>query len=1711
MTNIQRLVSNAAIDYEADLLTSTGKSGLFSTGYLATKPLIEYLNSGEIPLVVFTSPKESPSVQNGDEPVVEFPSAEGYQSFGVVTDSRILLLTGNDDGDVSYSFSLMDIDTVSVETTSSFLSSQARLVITTVDGVEAVTHRLTSVDPHEAAEVIVEKANENRCVELTDRLEESAQQLAAGDSRRDSLEILEQAADRLFTVTSYNDAQTGEADSLTDSGRRLQELRGQVQSAQTALSKLQDVEDTIQDGDDAVQIGSSNAIGHYETALDQLQSLQTVVEKNELPFADILLGRIQKVNNRLENHRPTTTHERLHKLLTKGRDAIAQADRTDGPKDRLEHLQTAVETLREYAATVKDAGFEGGVNKGERCEICQRPTSVRCETHLNSDIVYTCLPCRSFGAETDEGLLLSAQVTKQIDECERRLGQTLADSKFVLYANGSWSGFPGSEAYSKRVRRITALICLTDALGRVPSYNEATTRFPDGLSPPHDYYDFAAEVGVRLDEAFLDQLREQSSNDELAPTADQLIEESAYPRSQYEKRFGSINSAIEKAGVRFGQSDSWVPAIREYYETHRSAPTPDELEAEFGVEIGDILLDAQTWREALLWAGIPERDIVEEDPIRDEALRIEGELEHRPTVEEIRFYFSYPTRALRRYIPRGESLEEVLDRLSFQYPERSLEPTGDLDESPDSASDIPSHTDLLREALWLVRRHGQAKCRAEFADLSMFDIQHYDVQFGSPDAAIERAVGLSTHDPTQAEYAPKVQLAEEIEEFGDFLGRSPKPIELLLYGSVSVDKFAQKFESMAELSEAAGHSWPQSIPSNEALLSDLKRVAVPLGSPPTLEQYAQNGEYPYEHLVRRFDDWFGVLRAAGFSPLSEGNPVLEYHSSDVDLVRFDADVRVRTGLGRDEILIDEIYRIAYELGGRPTPDSVQTLSQYPIDLYAEEFGSVQNAIEVADLEDLADVDPAVNAHVRGDLRTALQALIEESPHPPLSHVVSAELQYSTLSFITVFGSFENALKALGYSADELPTATKPELLEAFSTVMDQLDEVPTPQQLHRHSRFAAQDFVLVFETWHSVYDEASVERPSEMFGSTSSEANESQQPSEPVSEFEFDSEVESESGTRGTEENESGASPTRAELIEAIQSTNERVSGPLKSSDLNAHSPYSQHQFTTEFGSIEEALEHSGIDRREQCLDEIGFVIDEIGRFPNQADVGRHARVSGPFINRYFDDWLDALTAFADRQGLSGKTASDELLLGEIERLGSKQADAVMPSQIEQKGVFEPADYVERFGSWPEALNSAGIEAETELLESIRRLRRDADGPLTEQSLERSDRFDTDILDEVFGSLEAAIDAYVESYDTDIATTSNAVAGDESDEQQPASDESTHQAGGAGTRTETPDSPTDEANENTSDTGSEPTSNDELREALIETLRDLHNELAHPVMSYDISEKTSYSQYDYSSEFGSLDNAFEAAGIDRTDSFLCEYHRVALEVGELPSKATFDEHAHFSYVTLVNRLGDWDEIQARYREWVEGRSDSPGDTEIHSGSREAQNDSDADSKGAGSSSTERETGGSLEEESAPANEFDEPVETVTFSDVAVGSQYDQPIAVRLVATEPETASDVDALLTVEDTSGERVQFRVLTGHSPGVDWTVGDWYEIQRFWSGNKYKNGEPHRYLLSTERLSAQQLDTAEQANEDSTDHDKDNNIDDSDELMGSIDEQLDELLGET
>ncbi|QSG05304.1 homing endonuclease associated repeat-containing protein [Halapricum desulfuricans] len=232
------------------------------------------------------------------------------------------------------------------------------------------------------------------------------------------------------------------------------------------------------------------------------------------------------------------------------------------------------------------------------------------------------------------------------------------------------------------------------------------------------------------------------------------------------------------------------------------------------------------------------------------------------------------------------------------------------------------------------------------------------------------------------------QLLAELQELAVDLGRAPFPDEIEEKGSFTLPEYRAEFGSwahalaMADLEQPTGKRIPQG-----ALIAELKRLAAELGKGPTEQDMYEKGRHGLSTYKNRFGSWNEALAAADL----ESRPD-------------------RTEKPR-HILLNEIERIADDLGHTPTKREMSTYGEFSPVTYRHRFGSWNEAVEAAGFES----QPPKEKIPEEELINELQRVADMNDGVPTSTDMDRDGKFSAGTYFNRFDSWTAALETAGFA------------------------------------------------------------------------------------------------------------------------------------------------------------------------------------------------------------------------------------------------------------------------------------------------------------------------------------------------------------------------------------------------------------------------------------------------------------------------------------------------------------------------------------------------------------------------------------------------------------------------------------------------------------------------------------------------------------------------
>jgi len=268
--------------------------------------------------------------------------------------------------------------------------------------------------------------------------------------------------------------------------------------------------------------------------------------------------------------------------------------------------------------------------------------------------------------------------------------------------------------------------------------------------------------------------------------------------------------------------------------------------------------------------------------------------------------------------------------------------------------------------------------------------------------------------------------------------------------------------------------------------------------------------------------------------------------------------------------------------------------------------------------------------------------------------------------------------------------------------------------------------------------------------------------------------------------------PTAEELTEELQQLDQQLDHIPTENTIKFRSTFSPETYRTRFGGWDEALAAAGIGDKADSTTELD---------PKATDSSKE-----------------------------NNSSTDDQLLDEIQRLDQEYERVPLTTWMREEGKYSPYQYYNRFGSWDDALEAAGINKRDRLIQELKRLNETCDGRLTSTFFEDHSEYGSGYIVNEFGSWDDALEA------AGIAGNSD--------------------AGGQSERTDTDLSGDDETDGVSEEASTKPTDKE-----LLEEVRRLNRKTSGASIGNAMILEGKYKPAVYHRRFGGWDEALEAAGV----------------------------------------------------------------------------------------------------------------------------------------------------------------------------------------------------------------------------------------------------------
>ncbi|MHB9288155.1 homing endonuclease associated repeat-containing protein [Halobacteriales archaeon Cl-PHB] len=478
-------------------------------------------------------------------------------------------------------------------------------------------------------------------------------------------------------------------------------------------------------------------------------------------------------------------------------------------------------------------------------------------------------------------------------------------------------------------------------------------------------------------------------------------------------------------------------------------------------------------------------------------------------------------------------------------------------------------------------------------------------------------------------------LLDELRSLAEELGEPPTSRDVREQGTHSLGTYRRRFGSWNQALEAAGLEPHRNTGiDDEDIVDEIQRLTDELDRRPTVSDMLDVGKYSQTAVTNRFGNWNEALEVAGFEPRDSPTNVSEAE------------------------LLEEVQRLADELGRPPRVADVREQGTYRYEAYLEEFDSWDVVLDAAGLS-IPDTPSKVP---REDLIADLQRVADKIGRPPTQQDIREQGDHAVTTYYNRFGSIPAAREAAGLddpagNQDQGPKEriSDHDLLNDVRRLAGELDHPPSLKEYREHGQFSATTYYRRFGSWPDTLEAAGFE----------SRDPESKIPTE--------------------------------ELVVELQRIAEDVNGRPTRSDMDEQGAFSNYTYKRRFGSWADALEAADIEGADdagtitddELLDELSRLAEDLGESPTMSQMDDEGAYAASTYARRFGSWSGALEAADIETGPTPSTVTKADLLGELQRLADELGDQPTSTEMDEHGQYASATYQRHFGSWSAAVETA--------------------------------------------------------------------------------------------------------------------------------------------------------------------------------------------------------------------------------------------------------------------------------------------------------------------------------------------------------------------------------------------------------------------------------------
>lgn len=299
-----------------------------------------------------------------------------------------------------------------------------------------------------------------------------------------------------------------------------------------------------------------------------------------------------------------------------------------------------------------------------------------------------------------------------------------------------------------------------------------------------------------------------------------------------------------------------------------------------------------------------------------------------------------------------------------------------------------------------------------------------------------------------------------------------------------------------------------------------------------------------------------------------------------------------------------------------------------------------------------------HSYTDGELLDELRKLAGENGETPSITVMDDEGRFNSGTYQSRFGSWNRAIEEAGLEPN-VQKISESELIDEIRRLADVVGGCPQVSDMANLGEFGATTYFRHFGSWSTALESA------------------------------------------GFDTQNSCKNVSDGELVRELNRLSAELDKVPSVSDMRRDGGYDPSTYQRRFGSWSRAVQDAGLKfshdgrwgiSRGDLIDELVRLYDDLGRSVRVEDMRNQGRFGTGSYYREFGSWNTALDIADIPLNVPGREATDEDLIDEVRRVGSKAGRVPRYEDLVEYGMYCPDVYRDTFGSWADALDEAGYD-----------------------------------------------------------------------------------------------------------------------------------------------------------------------------------------------------------------------------------------------------------------------------------------------------------------------------------------------------------------------------------------------------------------------------------